>query len=169
MTTRILFVIFICFCAVVPEALCRTAGFFLPFLGFAVFYFSYTYGPGFMPAFAILSGFLLDSVFAQPPVAAFTLCLVVLLAWFWRNGVRFEPLSLTALPGALIPLTVHLPPLLYHGGAEYALHRLGHLLISTFICAAAMPFFIRFMDFLSEKLALDLFRDVRQKQQERGL
>lgn len=168
MTARILFVTFFCLCAIVPEALFRSAGCFLPFLGFVIFYFSFTFGPGFMIVPAIFSGFLLDSVFAQAPVSALTLVSVVLLAWCWRGLVTFESLFLTALPGAMIPLLVHLAPLLVHGGPVFALSRLGHLFLSTLICAVAMPPFIRLMDFLSASLALDLFRDVRRKQREAG-
>ena len=168
--TRFLYYFFVLSAALIVEVLLRTIGFWLPLTAFGLFYLTSIRGIVSGVVCAFLTGFLLDALFFHTiPVAALTLQSAVLAAWLLRDGLKMMPPSpwLLMACGALLPLTVLLPPIPFRGGWSLTLESLPILFLSALILAVLLPLTAAILDHFSGRLGLEQFEDIAARRSAR--
>lgn len=153
---RFFFMAFSGLVAAVLELLARSCALNLPFTACLVVWFALYARSRAALALGIAAGFGIDSVCAFPfPFTTAALALLSLPAFFFRKNLSAEPPRWLNLPvGALVPVFIFVPPVVFIGGWHGLLRFLPHLFLSMVSVSVLQLAVSSLMSFLEDRLML---------------
>jgi len=165
------YIFVVLFMSVMLEVMLGSANVIIPLTGMSLFYFSMVYGWRTGLFLGFFSGIAVDMLFGREvPVSALGFMAVSGVTAFWLLKGETKDFLLHVFPGILTGLVTILPVILVYW-KDMMLCGTGDvfmlLLIALVSGALLLPFLILLLDFLSEWLGMELYRNARENIEER--
>lgn len=161
--TAVLFSVLISSLALIVETLIRSAGFHLPLLACTVFYFAYVRGPVAGLMLAVVFGMLIDFLFGFTlPFSCILFVLTVPLAQIMLKGIDYDSPLLLMPAGALMPIIISLPGILFRSSWGTVFLLLPQLFLAAVLTALLLPGIVALFDLWARKLCLPAFNDLKE-------
>ncbi|HCE45557.1 MAG TPA: hypothetical protein DET40_18610 [Lentisphaeria bacterium] len=165
------YIFLVLFMSVMLEVMLGSASVIIPLTGMSLFYLSMVHGWRVGLFLGFFSGIVVDMLFSREiPVSALSFMAVSGVTAFWLLKGETKDVLLHAVPGVLTALVTVLPLILVYwkdmmlcGAGEVSIL----LLIAMASGAFILPLLILILDFLSEWLGMDLYRNARENIEER--
>ncbi|NOY75115.1 MAG: hypothetical protein GXP32_04905 [Kiritimatiellaeota bacterium] len=165
------FIFLLMFFSVFAETLCGAWGWLIPFTALSVFQLSIVYGWRIGMLAGIVAGAVLDSIYGRSAMTSpFAMIAVSISSVIWLRKGDTSSILPNFLPGALAGFVSAAPPLLLNSwwrGTFFI--NIDVLFLATFSGALIFPIMIAFLDFISEKTGLRLYRKAKAAAQRGGL
>ncbi|MCK5845291.1 MAG: hypothetical protein KAG97_11330 [Victivallales bacterium] len=160
---EIAFLFIVLFASIFLEVCCGALGWLIPLTALSVFHLSIVYGWRSGMLVGVLAGAVIDSLYGRMALTTpFSMAAIALFSVFWlRKG---DPTSIfpNFLPGAVAGALAALPPLLLNSWWHRTLFvNIDVLFLSSVSGAVILPVLITFLDIVSEKTGLRLYRKAK--------
>ena len=157
------FIFLVLFTSIFLEVFVGALGWLIPLTALAVFHLSIVYGWRLGMTAGVIAGAVLDSLYGRMALTTpFSMLAVSLLAVLWLRKGDTSSIPPNFLPGAIAGAIAAFPPLLLNSWW----HETFYLDVDIFFLAVLsdafiLPFLIAFLDFISEKTGLPLYRKAK--------
>lgn len=151
------------FCSIMIETLCDKSGTIIPIVALVILYLSVAYDWKIGAILGLLSGFIIDLLFARDIfVSPFALLIVSLIGLFWLYRGDVKDVKLQILPGTIVAFIysfflLSVNYFLYEDGAYLFFLLIIKIFITICLGGFLFPCIVKLLDMISSKLKINLY------------